>query len=188
LRVVPTPTNVPTYACPYRTNFSSCRMRAVVSCPVGCGLIQSCPASSSRCLYHKQAEAYLDYQQGLGVARTNRTRRVPHPVLIGHAASLTPYHRTSPSSARPRASPSRHAPCPHPSSPSVQTGRASLSLPYIPDARYSPPVQTGRASLPPLRTNRACMSPRKPGVRARAARRESPATPKAFGVGGGVEI
>jgi hypothetical protein len=26
--------------------------------------------------------------------RTNRTRRVPHPVLIGHAASLTPYgHR-----------------------------------------------------------------------------------------------
>ena len=23
--------------------------------------------------------------------RTNRTRRVPHPVLIGHAASLTPY-------------------------------------------------------------------------------------------------
>jgi hypothetical protein len=22
---------------------------------------------------------------------TNRTRRVPHPVLIGHAASLTPY-------------------------------------------------------------------------------------------------
>ena len=25
--------------------------------------------------------------------RTNRTRRVPHPVLIGHAASLTPYRR-----------------------------------------------------------------------------------------------
>jgi len=25
--------------------------------------------------------------------RTNRTRRVPHPVLIGHAASLTPYSR-----------------------------------------------------------------------------------------------
>ena len=25
------------------------------------------------------------------VPRTNRTRRVPHPVLIGHAASLTPY-------------------------------------------------------------------------------------------------
>jgi hypothetical protein len=24
-------------------------------------------------------------------SRTNRTRRVPHPVLIGHAASLTPY-------------------------------------------------------------------------------------------------
>jgi len=23
--------------------------------------------------------------------RTNRTRRVPHPVLSGHAASLTPY-------------------------------------------------------------------------------------------------
>ena len=23
--------------------------------------------------------------------RTNRTRRVPHPVLIGHAASLPPY-------------------------------------------------------------------------------------------------
>ena len=23
--------------------------------------------------------------------RTNRTRRVPHPVLIGHAAPLTPY-------------------------------------------------------------------------------------------------
>jgi len=23
--------------------------------------------------------------------RTDRTRRVPHPVLIGHAASLTPY-------------------------------------------------------------------------------------------------
>jgi len=23
--------------------------------------------------------------------RTNRTRRVPHPVLIGHAASITPY-------------------------------------------------------------------------------------------------
>ena len=26
--------------------------------------------------------------------RTNRTRRVPHPVLIGHAASLTPQERT----------------------------------------------------------------------------------------------
>jgi hypothetical protein len=25
--------------------------------------------------------------------RTNRTRRVPHPVLIGHATSLTPYAR-----------------------------------------------------------------------------------------------
>jgi hypothetical protein len=24
-------------------------------------------------------------------SRTNRTRRVPHPVLIGHVASLTPY-------------------------------------------------------------------------------------------------
>ena len=24
-------------------------------------------------------------------SRTNRTRRVPHPVLIGHAASHTPY-------------------------------------------------------------------------------------------------
>ena len=24
-------------------------------------------------------------------SRTNRTRRVPQPVLIGHAASLTPY-------------------------------------------------------------------------------------------------
>ena len=24
-------------------------------------------------------------------SRTNRTRRVPHPVLIGHAASLAPY-------------------------------------------------------------------------------------------------
>ena len=24
-------------------------------------------------------------------SRTNRTRRVPHPVLIGHAASVTPY-------------------------------------------------------------------------------------------------
>jgi len=28
---------------------------------------------------------------GLLTAGTNRTRRVPHPVLIGHAASLTPY-------------------------------------------------------------------------------------------------
>jgi len=26
--------------------------------------------------------------------RTNRTRRVPHPALIGHAASLTPYPRS----------------------------------------------------------------------------------------------
>jgi len=26
--------------------------------------------------------------------RTNRTRRVPHPVLIGHAASLTPSHQS----------------------------------------------------------------------------------------------
>jgi hypothetical protein len=26
--------------------------------------------------------------------RTNRTRRAPHPVLIGHAASLTPYALT----------------------------------------------------------------------------------------------
>ena len=25
------------------------------------------------------------------LSRTNRTRHVPHPVLIGHAASLTPY-------------------------------------------------------------------------------------------------
>jgi len=28
--------------------------------------------------------------------RTNRTRRVPHPVLIGHAASLTPYSSDTP--------------------------------------------------------------------------------------------
>jgi hypothetical protein len=27
----------------------------------------------------------------LPLLRTNRTRRVPHPVLSGHAASLTPY-------------------------------------------------------------------------------------------------
>ena len=26
-----------------------------------------------------------------GARRTKWTRRVPHPVLIGHAASLTPY-------------------------------------------------------------------------------------------------
>jgi len=32
--------------------------------------------------------------------RTNRTRRVPHPVLIGHAASLTPYQSDTPPSPR----------------------------------------------------------------------------------------
>ena len=29
--------------------------------------------------------------------RTNRTRRVLHPVLIGHAVSLTPYNEARPS-------------------------------------------------------------------------------------------
>ena len=37
--------------------------------------------------------------------RTNRTRRVPHPVLIGHAASLTPYASTPRPSPRPAPAP-----------------------------------------------------------------------------------
>jgi hypothetical protein len=53
--------------------------------------------------------------------RTNRTRRVPHPVLIGHAASFTPYEtlnreqtgilaaRTGTLSARTRAAPGQNS-------------------------------------------------------------------------------
>ena len=68
--------------------------------------------------------------------RTNRTRRVPHPVLIGHAASLTPCRL-----------PRRRARCTPPSPPSSPSGssRPSRSAPPRAPPRTRPPP---RAHVP----------------------------------------
>jgi hypothetical protein len=48
--------------------------------------------TASRCLMGKEIRGELfNVRLPTHPSRTKWTRRVPHPVLIGHAASLTPY-------------------------------------------------------------------------------------------------
>jgi hypothetical protein len=54
--------------------------------------------------YHPEVVDYYRENQARPSPRTDRTRRVPHPVLIGHAASLTlvDYYRENQAAAAPR--------------------------------------------------------------------------------------
>jgi hypothetical protein len=78
--------------------------------------------------------------------RTNRTRRVPHPVRIGHAASLTPYESDTPRPS-PRSRWGLSAPC--------RSARRGIADP--------------RAA--PARPSRRCRRPAHPRARAPAALR-----------------
>jgi hypothetical protein len=63
--------------------------------------------------------------------RTHRTRRVPRPLLIGHAASLAPYSSDTPCLCRTQAPMRRRRRPPPPSPlPLVLTGHVSSLLPY----------------------------------------------------------
>ena len=91
--------------------------------------------------------------------RTNRTRRVLHPVLIGHAASFTSQAAT-PRGAR------------------ASTGAASSTASASACGRPPPPPSATLSSLPALRT-KVWVQDRPPagGMRAGAARRAQRQTP-----------
>jgi hypothetical protein len=89
--------------------------------------------------------------------RTNRTRRVPHPVLIGHAASLTPYESDTP---RP--------------SPRTNRTRRSRSLRSALEIRYARCGEGGRVPTAGIQAT-APMTGQRSGGAARPA--QSPSSP-----------
>ena len=115
--------------------------------------------------------------------RTKWTRRVPHPVLIGHAASLTPYTRlprearASLSDTHPPPPCEAHASRPHAPSSRTRPSHASLTRARPAPARAPRPSHTHmrRNANPPTTRPQACRDadavPPPPSLRTKWTRR-----------------